>query len=236
MLQQTQVARVVEKYQQFIKKFPTIRALANSSPAAVLRAWQGLGYNRRALFLYKTANIIAQQHKGIVPLQPEVLQKLPGIGAYTAVAIAVFAGQQSGVCIETNIRRVFIHHFFADKKNIADSEILPIIEKTVVGEKNPRRWYWALMDYGASLPKMIQSNPNRKSSQYAKQSKFIGSLRHARGIVLKVLIKNKNTSSLSHLQKELKKRNISPQNSAKAIHALHKEGFINIRNNMIGLR
>lgn len=236
MLQQTQVVRVVEKYEQFIKKFPTIHALADSSQNAVLRMWQGLGYNRRGLFLHQAAKIIAKKYNGVVPLEVELLQKLPGIGPYTAVAVTVFAGQQSRVCIETNIRRVFIYHFFGNKKNIADAEIFPIIEKTIAKEKNPRQWYWALMDYGAQLPKLIQSNPNKKSNRYTRQSKFKGSLRHARGAVLKIVVKNKKAIEVADLKRELKKQNISTQNSAKAISALQAEGFIKVTGNTVKIQ
>jgi A/G-specific adenine glycosylase len=96
----------------------------------------------------------------------------PGIGGATAGAIAAFAFNQSAIFLETNIRRVFIHHLFSHKATVRDTEILPLIKKTL-DTSNPRKWYYALMDYGVMLKKE-QQNPNRKSAHYQKQSPFEG--------------------------------------------------------------
>ncbi|MDO8302720.1 MAG: hypothetical protein Q7T18_05735, partial [Sedimentisphaerales bacterium] len=185
MLQQTQVSRVVEKYASFISRFPDFAALAQSPLSAILKAWQGLGYNRRAIAVKKIAQIVQRDHAGTLPQDTDSLLKLPGIGAYTAAAIGAFAFNRSAVFIETNIRAVFIHAFFHDRLNISDKEILPLIEKTL-DRRSPRKWYWALMDYGVMLKKEF-SNPARRSSHHKKQSRFEGSNRQLRGRILKLL-------------------------------------------------
>jgi A/G-specific adenine glycosylase len=186
MLQQTQVSRVVVKYREFLSAFPDVKSLAAASISEVLTAWQGLGYNRRGLWLQQAAVKIMADCGGKVPSDPAELVKLPGIGPNTAGSIAAFAYNAPVVFIETNIRRVYIHHFFADQLGVADAELLPIIEATLDRE-SPREWYWALMDYGSDLAKQVP-NPNRQSKHYTKQAKFEGSDRQLRGEILRQLL------------------------------------------------
>jgi A/G-specific adenine glycosylase len=186
MLQQTQVPRVIEKYKLFIKTFPTVRALARAPLSDVLILWSGLGYNRRAKFLHAMAKNIVEEQKGVFPRSIDELQQLPGIGPYTARAIAAFAYNTPSSFIETNIRTVYIHHFFKDKEGVTDRELLPIIEATL-DIHNSREWYWLLMDYGSFL-KAKGIVTHRKSTQYTKQSTFKGSRREVRGAILKTLI------------------------------------------------
>ncbi len=183
MLQQTQVDRVIPKYIAFIKQFGTIQKLAQAEPREVLALWSGLGYNRRALYLHNTAKIITEKYKDKVPSDPDLLEQLPGIGPYTARAIVTFAYNIPHAFIETNIRTVYIHHFFAKKKSVADAELMQIIEKTLDIAK-PREWYWALMDYGSML-KRSQVKVHTKSTTYTKQSKFKGSNRQMRGEIMR---------------------------------------------------
>lgn len=192
MLQQTQVVRVLPKYKEFLKKFKTIHALAEAPLREVLIAWQGLGYNRRAKFLHQGAKYIVKEHKGIFP--KENLETIPGIGNYTACAIQAFAFNTPYPCIETNIRTVYLHHFFKDASNVSDKEILVYIEKTLDRE-NPREWYWALMDYGAHL-KASGIKINNKSKHHTKQSSFKGSEREIRGAIIRAL---SNKESLKDL-------------------------------------
>ncbi len=201
MLQQTQVSRVTEKYPAFIKLFPTWQVLASASRSGVLKAWSGLGYNRRALYLKKIAEIVVQKFKGIMPHAPQKLIELPGIGSNTTGAISAFAFGKALPFIETNIRSVFIHHFFPKKKKISDKEILPLVAETLDTE-NPREWYYALMDYGAML-KATSPNPSRKSAHHQHQTAFEGSHRQLRGEILKILLM-RNMSEQS-LTKKLKK-------------------------------
>lgn len=190
MLQQTQVERVKPFYIKFIRIFPTARRLAATPLASVLQGWQGLGYNRRAKFLHEAAKQVGH---GIFPKRPEELEKLSGVGPYTARAVAVFAYNTNVVLIETNIRTAILHHFFADKKNISDTHIIKILEK-VLPKGRAREWYAALMDYGAYL-KQSGVKLNTKSKHYTKQSAFAGSLREARGAILRELSKGAKTKA-----------------------------------------
>jgi A/G-specific adenine glycosylase len=185
MLQQTQVSRVNPKYQEFLERFPTVDALAEAPLGDVLRAWSGLGYNRRAKFLHQAARQLVRDYNGEFPDNQTELVKLAGIGKATASAILAYAFDQPVVFVETNIRTVFIHHFFNDRTDIPDKELLEIIKESLP-EEHYREWYWALMDYGSSLKKTV-GNLNRQSKSYAKQSRFEGSLRQVRGQVLRSL-------------------------------------------------
>lgn len=189
MLQQTQVPRVVEKYNQFLAIFPTWENLVDAQFSEVLQVWSGLGYNRRAKYLQQIAQKVVNEFNGILPDDPVILETFPGIGRATAASIIVYTFNKPIPFIETNIRRVFIHHFFKAKENIDDLEVRPLVEKTIDIE-NPKEWYWALMDYGTILATQIE-NPNRKSKHYGKQSRFEGSVRKVRGEILRQLLKNK---------------------------------------------
>ena len=188
MLQQTQVDRVALRYPAFIAAFPDAAALARAPLADVLAAWQGMGYNRRAVSLKKCAEKMAGEFNGTLPPDPAVLATFPGIGPATAASICAFAYNLPVVFIETNIRRVFIHFFFSGADTVTDAEIFPLVEQTLDRE-NPRAWYWALMDLGADLKKKVP-NPNRRSTAYVKQAPFAGSDRRIRGMVLRFVIGN----------------------------------------------
>lgn len=185
MLQQTQVPRVVEKYKEFLKKFPTVRALAGASLADVLRVWNGLGYNRRGKYLHDAALMIVSEHGGVFPREYPGLRSIPGVGQYTANAVRVFAYNEPEVLIETNVRTAIIYHFLREKKNIQDSEIEKLAAQAAVGQ-DPREWHSALFDYGAHL-KLTGIRTNGQSGHYTKQSKFEGSLRQIRGAILREL-------------------------------------------------
>ncbi len=208
MLQQTQVSRVIEKYKAFLKAFPTLRALAKVPLARVLTAWSGLGYNRRAKFLHALAKKIVSERKGIFPKSIEELESLPGIGPYTARAIAVFAYNQPVTCIETNIRTVFIHHFFPRKRSVSDTELLLVIEATL-DRKDPRGWYSALMDYGTHL-KQSGVTVHRKSAHYTRQSAFHGSNRQIRGAIIRLLITGKKSKTVLIEQTGFPEKRILP--------------------------
>jgi len=186
MLQQTQVGRVLEKYPAFLEAFPSPAALHGAPLADVMRLWQGMGYNRRALALKKIAGAIVEEHGGEVPRDVEALQKLPGIGRATASAIAAFAFRAPAVFIETNIRRVFIHFFFAGREGVRDEELLPLVSAALDKER-PDVWYSALMDYGTMLKGEVP-DPNRRSARYRKQAPFEGSNRQLRGAILRLLL------------------------------------------------
>lgn len=217
MLQQTQVERVAKKFNSFIKKFPSFSSLAKAPLHEVLKEWQGLGYNRRGLNLQKLARAV----NGKLPQIHEELVELPGIGPNTAGSILAFAFNIPYPFIETNIRTVFIHFFFnKSKQKIDDEKLMPLIEKTL-DKKNPREWYYALMDYGAMLKK-TQINPSQRSKHHVKQSKFKGSNRELRSHILKEVLKKPQTiKSLIGLFPDKPAITIG-----KNIKDLEKEGFI----------
>lgn len=218
MLQQTQVSRVMSKYVEFTTTFPTIKALANATPEQVLRVWQGMGYNRRAIHLHRIAHAVMNQYDGAVPKDIEALDTLPGIGPATARSIFVFSWNEPESFIETNIRRVFIHHFFTNKLEVDDKVILPLVRETL-DSKRPRDWYYALMDYGSYLATQMV-NPNRRSKHYLKQSKFEGSDRQIRGKILKLLLAGESLSNLT----------IEKNRLDNVIQSLLKDGLVKKRN------
>jgi A/G-specific adenine glycosylase len=185
MLQQTQVSRVIDKYKAWIRRFPTHFELARADMSAILPYWTGLGYNRRVQYLKRCADEIVNRYHGIFPKSHEILEKLPGVGPYTARALCVYAFNQPLALIETNVRAVYIHHFFPDKEAVSDDELLPVVQQTL-DSTNPRAWFNALMDYGTFL-KQQTINPSRKSRHYVKQSPLRGSVREVRGWILKQL-------------------------------------------------
>jgi A/G-specific adenine glycosylase len=230
MLQQTQVSRVQTFYEKFIKRFSDFAALADARKSDVLRMWQGLGYNRRALALRELAEIVVKKYHGKLPRERAALEALPGIGPYTAGAVRAFSWNEPEIFIETNIRRVFIHFFFPRAKKVADKKIIPLIKKTL-DPRNPREWYFALMDYGAMLGGTEKANPNRRSAHYAKQAKFSGSDRELRGKILRLVLarKNMNIKDLEQTIPRLKERII------KVLAALSREGFLKKKGSTISL-
>ncbi len=185
MLQQTQVARVIPKYQAFLRAFPTVSALAQAPLADVLQLWSGLGYNRRARFLWLAAQQVMRDYEGVFPSTVAELVTLPGIGRNTAGAVMSYAYNQPVVFIETNVRTVFIHYFFDDHQTVADSLIIAQLE-AVLDHEHPREFYWALMDLGSYIKQTI-GNASQRSASYKKQSAFEGSRRQLRGAVLRAL-------------------------------------------------
>ena len=223
MLQQTQVSRVIEKYKAFLIRFPNARRLAEAPLSDVLRMWSGLGYNRRAKYLKAAAEVIVRGYGGRVPKAAIVLRKIPGVGPYTASAVRIFAFNEPDVLIETNVRTVYIHHFFVDtskpigrhklmrgQNTIHDDDIL-LLAKQVAEGQDPRTWHWALMDYGVHIKK-LHGNPARRSAHYTRQSQFEGSLRQVRGEILRRLTNGKNE--------------IKGKKWEKALAGLEKDGLI----------
>ena len=186
MLQQTQTGRVEDKFRAFITRFPDFHELAVADFSEVLRYWKGLGYNRRAKYLHDIARTVVDEFDSVLPDDPDVLVRFSGIGKATAASICVFAFNTPHAFIETNIRTVYIHFFFPEQTRVADNEIMALVERTM-DRKNPRDWFYALMDYGVMLKKEV-GNLSRKSSGYRKQSRFEGSDRQLRGRILDLLL------------------------------------------------
>jgi A/G-specific adenine glycosylase len=223
MLQQTQTSRVVNKYNQFITQYPNIRALACAPLPDVLKVWQGLGFNRRALVLRKIAHIVVSKFNNRIPHDRNTLMKLPGIGNATAGAICAFAFHMPVVFIETNIRTVYLYFFFKNHNNVKDADILPLIEKTL-DRIHPRQWYQALMDYGV-LIKQVYKNPGRRSAHYSKQSAFEGSDRQIRGKIIRVLTEKSYMSETEIIQYV----SVQPRRVRRILSQLVKEQFLKIK-------
>lgn len=220
MLQQTQVERVIPFYTAFLKKFPTVRKLADAPLSSVLQSWQGLGYNRRAKMLHEAVKVVVREHKGRMPTDIATLESLPGVGSYTARAVAAFSTNTDSIFIETNIRTAVTHHFFSGREQVADAEVIAILEQLYPKGK-AREWYAALMDYGSYL-KRSGVRVNARAKGYAKQKEFAGSAREARGQVLKSLIAGPKTArALTSLLGPERKEQMEVQ-----LAALASEGLI----------
>jgi A/G-specific adenine glycosylase len=220
MLQQTQVERVKLKYAEFLNAFPTVHELAAAPLSSVLHVWQGLGYNRRAIFLKRCSEEIVSFYSGQFPHSIEELQSLPGIGPYTARAVAAFAFGIAEPFIETNIRTVFIHFFFHGREKICDSDIMPLVAATL-DQDNPRHWYYALMDYGVML-KQTQPNPGRRSRHHVQQSRFEGSNRQLRSRILREILAHPGITVQLLVTTIDAERKAVEQN----LEALQREGFL----------
>lgn len=231
MLQQTQIARVLPKYKEFLRAFPTLESLARAADKKLLKVWTGLGYWRRAKYLKETARKIHKDNHMINQKDPNALAKLPGIGPYTARALACFAFGSKEAFLDTNIRRVYLHFFFKKKKNVSDKEILKIAQKaldTLPRGITPQEWHYALFDYGALVLK--DKRINKRSRHYAEQSKFKGSFRSFRTKAVRFLLAQpKQRTSHTHLEtflnKELEDQN-APYGAKEIIEALLKDKLI----------
>jgi A/G-specific adenine glycosylase len=222
MLQQTQVSRVIPKFHEFTLLFPTITELSQASLSEVLKAWNGLGYNRRAKFLWQAAQMIETDFGGVIPAAYQDLVKLPGIGPNTAGAMMVYAHNQPVIFVETNIRTVYFHHFFMDQEVVSDQELRDVVELTLDHE-HPRQWFWALMDYGSYLKQTAGARLNQ-SKHYKKQSPLAGSLREMRGIIIRAL------SSDSYTDEQLRDHVAADHRYDTALKALADEGMIENKN------
>ncbi len=187
MLQQTQVKRVLSHWSRFMADFPTLDALASASSADVLERWQGLGYNRRALGLWRCAGECSARNAGKLPEAADELIALPGIGQATAAGVMSFARNRPSVYLETNVRTVFLHHLFADAEAVDDRELAPLVAATCLASESPRSWYYALLDFGAHIKSQVK-NPSRRSAHYARQSAFEGSRRQKRAELVRIVL------------------------------------------------
>lgn len=189
MLQQTQVARVMERWEAWMRRFPTVDSLAAAGNADVLEAWLGLGYNRRALNLKRACEACSRENGGRVPETVEDLERLPGVGPATAAGVVAFAYDRPAVYLETNVRAVFIHEFFPDEAKVSDAELRPLVA-AACPDTGVRQWYYALLDVGAackaSLP--AAADPSRRSASYGRQSSFEGSHRQKRAALLRMVL------------------------------------------------
>jgi A/G-specific adenine glycosylase len=198
MLQQTQVNRVREKYDLFLSLFPDVTTLARAPRADVLRAWSGLGYNRRAGYLHECARVVVQKHGGVFPCTYEDLVALPGIGRSTAGALLSFAFGADTPMIDTNIRRILTRVFFADASPRPSDAELYRFAVSIIPKGKGREWNYAMLDVGATRCTARRHDPTCPLQElhgpvddfvYKKpQSRFAGSRRAYRGKIIRLLI------------------------------------------------
>ena len=170
ILQQTQISRGGPAWVRFTAQFPTLESLAEASPAAVLRAWQGLGYNRRAINLQRAARIIVGELQGVFPRTIPDLERLPGVGPYTARAVASIAFQLPVGAVDTNVRRV-IGRVLAGSPTALGARVLQAAADELVDPTQPDDWTHALMDIGSTLCRparpLCPDCPVREMCRYA---------------------------------------------------------------------
>ena len=210
MLQQTQVDRVEPRYRAFLHRFPTFRKLADATLADVLREWSGLGYNGRAKRLWECARAVVHDHRGRLPHDTDILKRMPGIGAYTAGAIAAFAFDARAACVDVNVGRVLTRSI--DGVDRAISTRTWELARAALPRGSSAAWTHALMDVGSTfcratphcaecpvrktcrfLAAGAQRSPRRKASRTERYSK---SRRFYRGLVVKALTRTPSTSFL----------------------------------------
>ena len=216
MLQQTQIARVVPKYEAWTARWPNWRSLARAGRKQLLRQWSGLGYNRRAIALGELARKVVDKHGGELPADDHELLTLPGIGPYTAQAILIFAFDQHLAAIDTNIRRVILHEL--DLPVSTTPKEIETIARRLVPRGGAREWHYALMDYSAlALPRRLEKIPPA-----SKQSPFAGSLRQIRGEIIRRL----TTATSVHLSTVSRALNRNLADVRRAAESLARDDMI----------
>ena len=201
MLQQTQAGRVEPIFRAFMRRFPSLRKLAEASRADVIRAWAGLGYNRRAVMLHEAARTVVREHGGRIPRDPEVLRRLPGVGPYTAAAVASIAHGEPVAAVDVNIGRVVArYHLGAEVHEEKPAKVRELAEEWLDRDR-PGDWNQALMDLGRSFcrPKprcgvcplasgcAFRRSGRKPTPAPRRQSTFEGSTRQVRGAILAAL-------------------------------------------------
>src|SRR5438270_2746743 len=234
MLQQTQVSRVLVAYRRFLARFPTLSALSRASLGDVLREWSGLGYNRRARDLHR----IARMHPSL-PRTVAGLDALPGVGAYTASAVACFAFGEPTAFADTNIRRVLgravLGHTASDHEAVE-------LDRVIGSNREGARWHHALMDIGATICLTRRPRcdvcPVRGVCEYdgvdrssrRKQSPFVTSDRRVRGAILRQLVGSSRGVTMATLR-----RGINDPRVARLVGVLAQEGLVEVSSGSVHL-
>ena len=226
MLQQTQTQRVAERFPLFLKVFPNLHALARAPQSEVIRAWEGLGYYRRARNLHRAAQAVVELHGGHIPDSYDALRALPGVGAYTAAAVSAFAFDRGVPMIETNIRSVYLYVFFRESSAVSDREILKLVTATMPA-RNVREWFYALMDLGVELKKQAP-RINHASRHHKAQSPFKGSDRRVAAQVLRYIVASARPVSKTAIAKEIRRsiEDVSGEQIERALVRLEREALI----------
>ncbi len=207
MLQQTQASRVEAAYSAFIRRFPTVQALAATTRGEVIRAWGRLGYNRRAVALFEAARKIVLEHGGRVPSDPETLQRLPGVGPYTAAAVASMAFGTPIAAVDTNVRRVIARVVFGQESEALSIRDTRLLADAWLDRRAPGDWNQALMDLGREVCRPVprcddcplavhcryrrhdtaKVRPGRRPNAGRRSAPFDGSFRQLRGAIVAAL-------------------------------------------------
>ncbi len=242
MLQQTQVDRVIPKYAAFLSRFPTLASLARARLAEVLRVWVGLGYNGRALRLWRCARTIARDHGGAVPSKLETLYELPGVGTYTAAAVAAFAFGKRVPVVDVNVRRVLSRTMTG--RDDASAQEVARIARAALPRTGNACWTQGLMDIGARFCRpspRCERCPLRATCAYAKhgappiraarraRGTFVDSERYYRGRIVRLLCA-KPSVALADLGRQVKERFDARDGPwlERIAHKLAREGLIRI--------
>jgi A/G-specific adenine glycosylase len=186
----------------------------------VLELWQGLGYNRRALALKRAAEMASERFGGTFPADEALLRTLPGIGPTTAAAVLDYAFRIPAPFIETNVRAVFLHHFFADADDVPDSALAPLVRATWDAD-DPRGWGYALMDYAVQLKRTLP-NPSRRSRHHTRQSPFEGSRRQKRARLLRAVLGEPGAPAETYAEVA----GIDVAQASELLEELAREGFV----------
>jgi A/G-specific adenine glycosylase len=225
MLQQTQVSRVVEYYNTWLQRWPTISDLALAKRSSVLEMWMGLGYNNRAVRLHTTAGIITKKYYGDVLKALHHYEELPGIGKYTAQAVQIFVTNVDMVTVDTNIRRILIHEFGLDQQ-ISDAELWRLAERCLP-KGHSREWHNALMDYGALYLTSKLSGIKPRT----QQSRFQGSDRQVRAGLLRSLLSGPRSLSLIQQEFPIEERRLQT-----ILDKMEQEGLIVLNKNTYAIK
>ena len=220
MLQQTQTGRVLEKYQEFLTLWPTLEDLAQAPFDQLLDHWRGLGYNRRALNLKRCAQA-SETYGYTLPCDEKALLALPGIGPSTAAAIIAFSYHKPAIYLETNIRRVLLFAFHPEEEAVEDRILRDDLKRLLPLAGDGKRWYYALMDYGVLLKHLVP-NPNARSKGYHRQSRFEGSNRQVRGMLVHAL----SESGARDVQALYGMLPFEPERIDKALSDLVRDGLV----------
>jgi A/G-specific adenine glycosylase len=236
MLQQTQAARVGPAFERFLSTFPSVAALAAASRADVVRAWEGLGYNRRAVALSEAARTIAREHAGRIPSDPARLRSLPGVGPYTASAVASLAYGVPVPAVDTNVRRVVARVHLGQDPHDAPPKVIRTAAEAWLDPEDPGSWNQALMDLGREI---CRPRPRCDACPLAdaclflatgaipgpsrrRQGRFEGSTRQVRGAIVHVL----RGSPSPTLDQLAARTGFELARVARAVGDLHEEGVL----------
>lgn len=223
MLQQTQVERVIPKYAAFLREFDSVSDLARATTAQVLRAWRGLGYNRRALYLHRAAQEVHTRYAGTFPCDLEALEALPGVGRYTARAVACFAFGAQVAVVDTNVRRVLTELADPNREREFSPREVEALADSVLPPGRAWEWNQALMDYGAMV---VPRRPALPSTHSSRGPRFEHTNRFWRGRIVDVLRDTEGDVAIPELFYALPNDGRDEQRVRSLVRALHEEGMI----------